>query len=500
MNLLGIAVIVLYIIGLSFIFLYCTTQVILVVAYLRSLRGFKSAEVLPIAIDSLPKVTVQLPVFNELYVVERLIDSIVKLNYPKDKLQIQVLDDSTDETLELSRRKVEHYKQQGFDIELVQRPDRVGYKAGALQYGLQFATGELIAIFDADFIPNVDFLEKTVPHLQNPAIGLVQTKWEHLNKSYSILTRVQAFALDAHFNIEQSGRYAEGVFMHFNGTAGIWRRTCIEDAGGWSADTLTEDLDLSYRAQLKGWKFVFLGEVGSPAELPVVMSAIKSQQFRWNKGPAEVSRKLLMKVLLSDLPFKVKWHGFFHLLNSSINIFILGTAILSVPLLYFKAIWGQSFVFTAIYFFMLGFLGLAGFYMVAQVKEERSITKGLISFFVLFPSFLSLSMGLSLHNCIAVVRGLMGEKTAFIRTPKLNINGKTDAWQLKRYNIGKLSLINISEALLSVYFLLGIYIAVKYNEYGLLPFHLLLFLGFFFISFYSIKHSLSPSTKAQAIA
>ncbi len=500
MHSLGVIIIVLYVIGLSFIFLYCITQVILVISYLRSLKNFKRAEHQPLATDYQPLVTVQLPVFNELYVVERLIDAVVQLKYPKDKLQIQVLDDSTDETLELSRNKVEQYQQQGFDISLVRRPNREGFKAGALQYGLQQATGELIAIFDADFIPNPDFLEKTVPNLANPKVGLVQTKWEHLNKSYSILTKVQAFALDAHFNIEQTGRYAEGVFMHFNGTAGIWRRSCIEDAGGWSADTLTEDLDLSYRAQLKGWKFVFLADVGSPAELPVVMSAIKSQQFRWNKGPAEVSRKLLMKVLLSDLPFKVKWHGFFHLLNSSINIFILYTAILSVPLLYLKAVWGHSWVFTAIYFFMLGFLGIAGFYMAAQIKEERSVKKGLMSFLVLFPSFLSLSMGLSLHNCVAVVRGLMGEKTAFIRTPKLNISGKADNWRMKRYNIGKAGLISISEALLAVYFLSGIYIAVKYNEYGLLPFHLLLFLGFFFISYFSIKHSITTPAETRVAA
>lgn len=495
MNILGGLIITLYIIGLSFIFLYCSTQVILVIGYLRSLKRFKRADSPPPELTHFPKVTIQLPIFNELYVVERLLDSVIKLRYPKDQLQIQVLDDSTDETLAISKRKVAEYKALGFDIELIRRPDRVGYKAGALQYGLQFATGEFIAIFDADFIPNPDFLEKTLPHLNDPKIGLVQTKWEHLNKSYSILTKVQAFALDAHFNIEQTGRYNEGVFMHFNGTAGIWRRTCIEDAGGWSADTLTEDLDLSYRAQLNGWKFVFLADVGSPAELPVVMSAIKSQQFRWNKGPAEVSRKLLMKVLLSDLPFKVKWHGFFHLLNSTINIFILVTAILSVPLLYLKATWEHSWIFPVLYFFMLGFLGIAGFYLVAQIKEEGSVRKGITSFLILFPSFLSLSMGLSLHNCIAAVRGLMGERTAFIRTPKLNINGKADNWRLKKYNISGISFSNITEALLAAYFLSGIYIAVKYNEYGLFPFHLLLFLGFFFISFYSIKHSLVPSEK-----
>lgn len=492
MNALGITIIVFYILGLSFIFLYCITQVILVISYLRSLKSFKvEAPVMPLT-DDMPIVTVQLPVFNELYVVERLIDSAILLDYPKDKLQFQVLDDSTDESIELSRAKVAYYKAQGYDIDLIQRPDRTGFKAGALQYGMQYAKGDFIAIFDADFIPDPAFLRKTMSHFEDPKIGLVQTKWEHLNKEYSILTKVQAFALDAHFNIEQSGRNAAGVFMHFNGTAGVWRKTCIADVGGWSADTLTEDLDLSFRAQLAGWKFIFLPNVGSPAELPAVMSAIRSQQFRWNKGPAEVSRKLLMRVLLSDLPFKVKWHGFFHLLNSSINIFILFTAILSVPLLYMKAaVWTDHWVFNLILVFLMGFLGIAVFYMIAQIREEGSTTKGLKSFAVLFPSFLSLSMGLSLHNAIAAVRGLMGERTAFVRTPKLNLIDQADNWKLKKYNPAQVDLGGVGEVLLSLYFLVGIGIAIKYNEYGLLPFHLLLFLGFMAIGFYTLKHSTS---------
>lgn len=499
MNGLGYIVIAGYVLGLSFIFLYCLTQATLVWSYLRSMKHFKPAGNLSLTDDkTLPVVTIQLPIFNELYVVERLIDAVVLLKYPKDKLEIQVLDDSTDETLQLSEQKVQHYADAGYRISLVRRPDRKGFKAGALQYGLQFAKGAYIAIFDADFIPNPDFLQQTLPHLlANTQTGLVQTKWQHLNKEYSLLTKVQAFALDAHFNIEQSGRYAAGLFMHFNGTAGIWRKSCIEDAGGWSADTLTEDLDLSYRAQLKGWKFVFLGDVGSPAELPVAMGAIKSQQFRWNKGPAEVSRKLLMKVLLSDLPFKVKWHGFFHLLNSSVNIFVLLTAILSVPLLYFKAQWGSSGIFTAIYVFLLGFLGIAVFYLFAQVKEEGSFGKGLRSFLVLFPSFLSLSMGLSLHNALAAIRGLMGEQTAFIRTPKLNISN-SDNWITKRYNSHQVNWASLLEVVMAAYFAIGIYIAIKHNEYGLFPFHLLLFIGFLAISYYSLKHSWQPTGKKPA--
>lgn len=492
MNALGITVIVFYILGLSFIFLYSITQLILVFSYLRSLKSFKTeAPIMPLT-DDLPLVTVQLPVFNEMYVVERLIDSAMLLDYPKDKLQFQVLDDSTDETIELSKAKVAHYQALGYDIELVQRPDRVGFKAGALQYGMQYAKGEFIAIFDADFIPDPAFLRKTMSQFADPKVGLVQTKWQHLNKEYSILTKVQAFALDAHFNIEQSGRSAAGVFMHFNGTAGVWRKTCIQDAGGWSADTLTEDLDLSFRAQLAGWKFIFLPNVGSPAELPAVMSAIRSQQFRWNKGPAEVSRKLLMKMLLSDLPFKVKWHGFFHLLNSSMNIFILLTAILSVPLIYLKAtFWPDHWVFSMAMVFMMGFVSIAFFYLSAQIREERSVSKGLSSFLILFPSFLSLSMGLSLHNAIAAVRGLMGERTAFIRTPKLNLNTNSDNWKVKKYNAVRMEMGGFLEMLLALYFLGGISLAIKYQEFHLLPFHLLLFMGFMAIGVYTLKHSAS---------
>lgn len=499
MSTLGILVIAAYIISLGVISLYCITQVMLLFSYRKSLKQFKlhSNEV---QLTNYPRVTVQLPLYNEMYVVERLVDSVILLNYPKDKLQIQVLDDSTDETLELTRAKVAEYQAQGFDIELIRRPDRSGFKAGALQYGLQYATGEFVAIFDADFIPNPDFLLQTLANFEDPKVGLVQTKWEHLNKEYSILTRVQAFALDAHFNIEQSGRYAAGLFMHFNGTAGVWRKACIESAGGWSADTLTEDLDLSYRAQMAGWKFVFLAGVGSPAELPVAMSAIKSQQFRWNKGPAEVTRKLLLKVLLSDLPFKIKWHSFFHLLNSSMNIFILATAILSVPLLYYKMLYGEYLVFDLIYVFMLGLLAIGGFYLASQIRETQSVRKGIRSFVVLFPSFLSLSMGLSFHNAIAAVRGLLGERTAFIRTPKLKIESSAGNWKAKKYNDLKVSWISLWELALAAYFLYGIYIAFLYQEFGLLPFHLMLFLGYLSISYFSIKHALTPTRGKEQIA
>ncbi|MEM6831667.1 MAG: cellulose synthase family protein, partial [Bacteroidota bacterium] len=234
-----------------------------------------------------PAVTIQLPVFNERYVIERLIDSVSKIDYPLDKLEIQVLDDSDDETVTIIANKIAHYQGKGIDIRHVRRPDRVGFKAGALQYGMQQAKGEFIAIFDADFVPQPDFLLKTLPRFTSEKVGMVQTKWAHLNTNYGALTKIQAFWLNAHFTVEQKGRERAGSFINFNGTAGVWRKSCILDAGGWQHDTLTEDLDLSYRAQLKGWKFVYREEIESPAELPVVIPAVKSQQYRWNKGAAE---------------------------------------------------------------------------------------------------------------------------------------------------------------------------------------------------------------------
>jgi cellulose synthase/poly-beta-1,6-N-acetylglucosamine synthase-like glycosyltransferase len=295
------AIIGIYVLLLAFIFAYSLVQLNLLLKYLssRKRRQNLDAEIMPADQSLWPLVTVQLPVYNELYVVERLIDSAVALNYPKEKLEIQVLDDSTDESFELAANKVQHYQLLGFNIKHIKRSERTGYKAGALAYGLEIAEGEFCAIFDADFVPDPDFLIKTLPHFANKEVGMVQSRWEHLNREYSLLTRLQAFALDAHFTVEQGGRNAGNHFINFNGTAGIWRVKAINDSGGWSADTLTEDLDLSYRAQLKGWKFIFLESLGSPAELPAAMNALKTQQYRWNKGAAECARKNLGKVLSS---------------------------------------------------------------------------------------------------------------------------------------------------------------------------------------------------------
>ncbi|HEX2899523.1 MAG TPA: cellulose synthase family protein, partial [Bacteroidia bacterium] len=327
---MGIALLVIYFSALTFILMYSGVQVHLAILYTRFQKRLKKEhEALPAmpAGQDWPKVTVQLPIFNEMYVVERLIDAVAAFDYPADRLEVQLLDDSTDETVEITAQKVAEWKAKGLDIVHVHRSNRQGFKAGALKEGLMLAKGEFIAIFDADFLPHPDFLKKTIPHFQDARIGVVQTRWEHINRNYSILTKLQAFALDAHFSVEQQGRNSMGYFINFNGTAGVWRRKAIDDAGGWESDTLTEDLDLSYRAQLKGWKFKFLENLDSPAELPAAMGAVKSQQFRWTKGAAETARKNLGKVLHAKLPLGTKIHATFHLLNSMLFVCIVLNAV-----------------------------------------------------------------------------------------------------------------------------------------------------------------------------
>ncbi|HET9130782.1 MAG TPA: cellulose synthase family protein, partial [Terriglobia bacterium] len=311
-----------------------------------------------------PIVTIQLPVFNELYVVDRLIDSVCALDYPKEKLEIQVLDDSTDETIQVVERAVKRYSLLGYDIKQIHRVDRTGFKAGALKNGLSTARGEFVAIFDADFTPRQEFLRKTIPYFYaDPKVGLVQTRWEHLNSEYSLITRTQALALDGHFVIEQDVRNKAGFFINFNGTGGIWRKSAILDAGNWHSDTLTEDLDLSYRAQLKGWKFKYLNDVTSPAELPAEVNALKSQQFRWTKGAIETARKILPEVWKSKIPLRVKIHSTFHLTNNIVFPFILLAGILNVPLMFIKQHGGHDLYFGMMSVFVLAFVSSFLFYL-----------------------------------------------------------------------------------------------------------------------------------------
>jgi cellulose synthase/poly-beta-1,6-N-acetylglucosamine synthase-like glycosyltransferase len=479
-------VISLYGAGLIFIFLFSLGQLHLTWHYLRAKKNPKVAE--EATAEFTAKVCVQLPVFNEKYVVESLVDCVCALDYPNELLEIQVLDDSTDETTDILREKISDWQAKGKNIQLIRRADRSGFKAGALQYGMEQTDAAYIAIFDADFLPPTNFLKATVPYFHNSKVGVVQTRWGHTNKKYSLLTKLQAFGLDAHFTIEQVGRSHAGSFINFNGTAGVWRKTTIEDAGGWSADTLTEDLDLSYRAQLKGWEFVYKEDVESPAELPIIMPAIKSQQFRWNKGGAETARKNFGKVLRAKLGVSNKLHAFFHLFNSSIFIAILFTALLSVPMLYIKSIRPElALLFQIGSVFLIGFFSIAIFYWIAtkQLKNER------FHFIKTFPLFITVSMGLSLHNAIAVAEGLLGFKSAFIRTPKFNVKKGSDSWKHNKYLNVQISWLTILEAILAVYFGFGIWLGFSLGDYGLVIFHFMLMLGYAIV-FY---HSVSPKLK-----
>jgi cellulose synthase/poly-beta-1,6-N-acetylglucosamine synthase-like glycosyltransferase len=475
---------ILYCSSLIFLFLFSLGQLHLTWHYLRSLRKNKAVpHALP---NELPVVTVQLPIYNERYVAERLLDSIARLNYPADKLQIQVLDDSTDDTVSLISAKAEALQQQGLWIEHVRRPNRQGFKAGALQWGLQSAKGEFIAIFDADFMPPADFLLKTLPYFRAPDTGVAQTRWGHLNRTYNLLTKLQAFGLDAHFTVEQGGRSEAGSYINFNGTGGIWRSSCIIDAGGWSADTLTEDLDLSYRAQMRGWKFQYLEEVESPAELPVIMPAVRSQHFRWNKGAAECARKNLLKSLRSHGNIFNKLHAFFHLTNSSIFIVILIAALLSVPMLFVKELlpeFERIFYFGRVFIF--GFLAIGFFYWVASCRLHPK-GSGLY-FWSLFPPFLVVSLGLSAHNTLAVAEGWLGKKSPFLRTPKFNITGKEGGWKGNVYLHRNFSWMTLLETMLAIYFVFGIGAGMYLQDYSLLLFHAMLAIGFILVIYYTLR-------------
>ncbi len=436
-------------------------------------------------LDPMPVVTVQLPIYNEVYVVERLLDAVTQLDYPRNKLEIQVLDDSTDETQHIAQRRVEYYRQQGFDITYIHRTERTGYKAGALRHGLAMARGEFIAIFDADFVPKPDFLTRTLPFFADPRVGMVQTRWEHLNENYSLLTQAQALALDGHFVIEQQVRYKAGFFINFNGTAGIWRRTCIEDAGNWHSDTLAEDLDLSYRAQLRGWRFVFLADVTSPAELPADINALKSQQFRWTKGAVEVAKKLLPAIWRAPLPLRVKLEATVHLTSNIVFPFILVVALLNVPMVLIKnLVGGYDELFTLMSIFVIASVSTFLFYLYSQ----RTIHEDWQRRVLLFPLFMAGSMGLAINNTKAVFEALIGKRSEFTRTPKYRILSTTDDWRTRKYARTRLRGSVVLELLGGVYFLASIGISLSYGELAAIPFQLLFLLGFGGIGWLSLAH------------
>lgn len=484
MNILLIFSVLVYTLSTLFIFFYSITQAHLLYRFRLFLKRGNGA--VPPAPALWPMVTVQLPVYNEKYVVERLLDAAAALDYPVDKLEIQILDDSDDETTILIEQKIKQFPL--LQWQHIRRPHRSGFKAGALKYGLEFSRGEFIAIFDADFKPDPYFLKHTVPQFANAKIGMVQTRWTHLNKNYSLLTRLQAFALDVHFYVEQVGRNSLRVFINFNGTAGIWRKTTILDAGNWQDDTLTEDLDLSYRAQLKGWQFTYLPAVESPAELPPVMSALKLQQFRWMKGGAESAAKHLRTVLHSDARLEVKIHALAHLLNSSVFVAVLLASLSSIPLLWAKI----NNLLPDLFFksgavMLLSFIIISLLYLQANTLGKASFAKRLSLFLLYFPIFLSMSMGLSLHNAVAVWEGWSGRKSGFIRTPKFNLEVRGHKWQDNFYLNFRMPYTTYIEGLLGLVFL-GIFAwSVALGEYVLLVFHGMLATGYLLVFYYSFK-------------
>jgi cellulose synthase/poly-beta-1,6-N-acetylglucosamine synthase-like glycosyltransferase len=430
---------------------------------------------------SLPRVTVQLPIYNEVYVVERLIEAVAVIDYPRSLLEIQILDDSTDDTREIARRTAERLRALGLDIVHLWRPHRAGFKAGALQEGLRAATGEFILIFDADFVPGPDVLRTCLPHFSDPGVGMVQTRWEHLNREYSLLTRIQSVLLDGHFVIEHTARHRSGRFFNFNGTAGIWRRTCLENAGGWQSDTLTEDLDLSYRAQLAGWRFVYLRDCVTPAEVPVDMNGFKTQQHRWTKGSIQTCRKLLPAIFRSRLPWRVKSEAFFHLTSNVSYLLVVLLALLMVPAIVIRDRigWQKLIVLDFPLFFGATFAFLA-FY----ISSQREIGRAWKPTLRCLPFLLSLGIGLSLNNARAVLEAVFRRPTEFTRTPKYRIEGAAGEWKSKRYRAGT-NFSLVGEVILAMYFFASLIFAVSFRYWATLPFLLVFFNGFAYTAFLS---------------
>jgi cellulose synthase/poly-beta-1,6-N-acetylglucosamine synthase-like glycosyltransferase len=431
----------------------------------------------------LPRVTVQLPIFNEQFVVERLIEAICRLEYPRDYLEIQVLDDSTDETVDVARAAVNRWAAKGEPIRYIHRTNREGFKAGALQNGMLEASGEFIAIFDADFVPPQDFLLRTIHHFTDPRIAMVQTRWTHINRHYSFLTEVESVLLDGHFVLEHGGRSRSGVFFNFNGTAGVWRREAIEDAGGWEHDTLTEDTDLSYRAQLKGWKFAYLQDVECPAEVPVEMTAFKTQQARWAKGLIQTSLKVLPRVMRSNIPWRNKVEAWYHLTaNISYPLMIL-LAVLLLPamIIRFYQGWFQM-LYIDLPLFLVTTCSVSSFYLVSQ---RELFPHRWYRTYLYLPFLMALGLGLTITNAKAVIEALLGVKSPFARTPKYRVESKKDKPITRKYR-RRLGWVPWIELLIGVYFAITIYYAVINENYLTVPFLCIFVLGYWYTGLMSL--------------
>src|SRR3954465_1698617 len=433
--------------------------------------------------SELPRVTVQLPIFNEQFVIDRLLQAVCRLDYPHEKLEIQVLDDSTDETAAVARGLVEHYSAQGYPATYHHRTNRAGFKAGALHEGMKSAAGEYIAIFDADFVPPPDFLQRTIHHFTGENIGMVQTRWRHINRNYSFLTQVEAFRLDGHFVLEHSGRARSNVFFNFNGTAGVSRQSAIEDAGGWQHDALTEDTDLSYRAQLKGWKFIYLQDVECPAELPVEMTAFKTQQARWAKGLIQTGKKILPRVMKSDQPRHVKIEAWYHLTaNLSYPLMILlSVLLLPAMIIRFYQGWFQM-LYIDLPLFMASTFSISSFYLVSQRELfPRTWPRALLY----LPFLMALGIGLTITNTKAVIEALIGKQSAFARTPKYRVESKKDKMQATKYR-KRLGWVPWIELLIGSYFALTVYYALQNENYLTVPFLMLFVVGYWYTGLMSL--------------
>ena len=446
------------------------------------LKYRKRVPVPPARFDQLPVVTVQLPIFNEIYVAERLLRSVSELDYPRDRLQIQVLDDSTDDTRDVTADCAAELRERGFDVELIHRTDRTGFKAGALARGLATARGEFVCILDADFVPPPDLLRKTVDFFTDPQVGMIQTRWGHLNRGYSLLTRVQAMFLDGHLVLEQTARSRSGRFFNFNGTAGLWRKSCIEQAGGWQHDTLTEDLDLSYRAQLAGWKFVFLPDVVTPAELPVDMNGFKSQQHRWTKGSIQTCKKLLPAIWRSELSIPIKVEATGHLLSNFAYLLLACLVVLLHPSTGGPQTGWIRTLLIDVPIFLTASVSVAVFYICAQRElHPRTWMKEIM----LLPCLLALGVGLSLNNARAVLEAVFNHQSDFTRTPKYGIERKAQPWRNCRYMPLK-SVLPAAEMFFAVYFTYFIWYAIEHHQFFSVPFLLMFQFGFLYVSFCSL--------------
>ncbi|MBU6340341.1 MAG: glycosyltransferase family 2 protein [Bacteroidetes bacterium] len=485
-----------YFAAMSAVTIYCLLQFHLLYLYKKFHRENPSIEYRQYDPndESVPFVTVQLPMYNEMYVAERIIDYVAAQEYPKSRFEIHVLDDSTDETVDIVKKKVEELRAEGFNIEHIHRVNRQGYKAGALQEAMPRAKGEYIAIFDADFTPRPDFLRTTMPHFENDKVGVVQTRWGHINADYSLLTRLQALQLNVHFTVEQAGRSYGNLLLQFNGTAGIWRKKVINEAGGWQSDTLTEDLDLSFRAQIAGYKIQYLEKLESPAELPVEMNGLKGQQFRWNKGGAQNARKLLRliwKESQGKLNMMQKIHASSQLLAYGVFLWVFIAALSSIPLAFAFSELGISTHFLS--FSILGLFSVVGISYTANITAALHRTSPVtfwekVRFFGLFITFMPISMGLSLYNAIAVIEGYRGKASGFVRTPKYGINKQNKSFKSASYVASKISWITIVEGIMALVFTTSVLVGIITDNTAFVLFHSMLAIGFGTIFYYSIKH------------